>query len=133
VNSGRNGEADPVDIPAQFGEEEGSMYKRAFGMAWALALLSAFAIAQSGPRITGVQPTTTSSGATLTVMGENLAERSLEEILLFKEGATHKLEIMKKEGTAVTVKVPKVAPAKYSLALKIQGVTYTEPVEVTVE
>jgi len=109
------------------------MYKRAYGMAWALALLSAFAIAQSGPRITGVEPSTTTSGATLTVMGENLTERSLEGILLFKEGTTHPLKIMKKEGTAVTVQVPKVAPAKYSLALKIQGVTYTEPVEVTVE
>ena len=109
------------------------MYKRAFGMAWALALLSAFAIAQSGPRITSVEPTTISSGATLTVMGENLTERSLEEIMLFKEGTTHTLKIMKKEGTVVTVTVPKVAPAKYSIALKIQGVTYTEPVEVTVE
>lgn len=109
------------------------MYLRAFSMAWALALLSAFAIAQSGPRITGVEPTTTSSGATLTVMGENLTEKSLEGIMLFKEGMAHPLKIMKKEGTAVTVQVPKVAPAKYSLALKIKGVTYTEPVEVTVE
>ena len=72
------------------------MYKRAYGMAWALALLSAFAIAQSGPRITGVEPSTTTSGATLTVMGENLTERSLEGILLFKEGKTHPLKIMKK-------------------------------------
>ena len=109
------------------------MYKRAYGLAWAFAFLSAFAIAQSGPRITGVEPTTISSGATLTVLGENLNERSLEGIMLFKEGASHPLQIMKKEGTTVTAKVPKVAPAKYSLALKIKGVTYTEPVEVTVE
>ena len=109
------------------------MYKRAYFLAWALAFLSAFAIAQSGPRITGVEPTTISSGATLTVMGENLRDRSLEEIMLFKDGATHKLKINKKEATAVTVTIPKVAPAKYSLALQIQGVTYTEPVEVTVE
>ena len=109
------------------------MYKRAYALAWALAFLSAFAIAQAGPRITGVEPATIASGATLTVMGENLNERSLEEIMLFKDGATHPLRITKKEATSVIVTVPRVAPAKYSLALKIQGVTYTEPVEVTVE
>ena len=109
------------------------MYKRAFGMAWALALLSAFAVAQTGPRITGVEPSTTSSGATLTVMGEGLQDGSLEQIMLFKDGMSHPLEIMEKTGTNVTAKVPNVAPAKYSLALKIGGVTYTEPVEVTVE
>ena len=109
------------------------MYLRAYGLVWALGLLSAFAVAQAGPRITGVEPATTSSGATLTVMGEGLQDRSLEEILLFKDGMTHPLEIMQKTGTNVTAKVPNVAPAKYSLALKIQGITYTEPVEVTVE
>ena len=109
------------------------MYKRAYALAWALAFLSAFAIAQAGPRITGVEPSTISSGGTLSVTGEGLQDRSLEEIMLFKDGMTHPLEIMEKTGTNVTAKVPNVAPAKYSLALKIQGITYTEPVEVTVE
>jgi hypothetical protein len=109
------------------------MYKRTVLVAWAGILLSAFAIAQTGPRITGVEPASIAAGGTLTVKGEKLRDRSLQEISLFKDGTSHKLEIMDKQETAVTAKVPKVAPAKYSLALKIQGVMYTEPVEVTIE
>jgi hypothetical protein len=109
------------------------MYKRTFCLAWAGVLLSAFAIAQTGPRITGVEPATSKAGETLTITGEKLQDRSLEEISLFRDGTSHKLEIMERAETSVTAKVPRVAPAKYSLALKIQGVMYTEPVEVTVE
>ena len=109
------------------------MYKCAFRTAGVWALLSAFAIAQTGPRITGVEPTTCSVGETLTVTGEMLNHRSVQGMLLFHEGTGYPLQIMQKAATDVKVKVPKVAPGKYSLALKIQGVTYTEPVEVRVE
>jgi len=109
------------------------MYKHTLLVVWAGLLVSSLAIAQAGPRITGVEPATISAGGTLTVKGEKLRDRSLEEIALFKDGTSHALQIMDKQDAMVTARVPRVSPAKYSLALKIQGVTYTEPVEVTVE
>ena len=109
------------------------MYKRTLRMAIAVALLSGYAVAQTGPRVTGVEPATFSSGATVNVMGEGLQDGSLEGFSLFREGMEYPLEIIEQTATNVTVRVPEVAPSTYSIAIKIQGVTYTEPVEVTVE
>ncbi len=109
------------------------MYKRTFGMALAVALLSSYAVAQTGPRVTGVEPATFSSGATVNVLGEGLQDGSLEGLSLFREGTEYPLEIIERTATNVTVRVPEVAPSTYSIALEIQGITYTEPIEVTVE
>jgi len=98
-------------------------------------LLSVLAIAQSGPRITGVEPTTSKVGDTLIVRGESLSDGSMEGVVLFNDGngESYPTEIVDRADDQITVTVPDVEPATYSLALQIQGVIYTEPVQVTVE
>lgn len=111
-----------------------TMFKRGLPLPWTVILFAVFAVTQaSAQRVTEVEPTTCKAGDTVTVKGEKLREKSLKELMLSRDGKTHRVEIVQKADDRITMKVPKVPPGEYKLALKIDDNIYVEPVGVTVE
>ena len=101
---------------------------------WIVLVVVVFAGAlASAQSVTGVEPNTCKAGDTITVRGEKLRDRSLKELLLFRDGEYHAVKVVKKEDAAITMTVPQVPPGEYKFALKLSDSTYVEPVAVTVE
>ncbi|MBI3895662.1 MAG: IPT/TIG domain-containing protein [Acidobacteria bacterium] len=107
------------------------MHKVGFQLLWAVILFYAFAMAQ-GPRLTGVEPATCKVGETLTVMGENLGEKSVG-IMFANNGKNYAAEVVTRAADKITIKVPQVTPGSYNLALEVKESIYVEPIQVTVE
>jgi hypothetical protein len=98
-----------------------------------MILLSAFAWAQAGPRLTGVEPATGRPGMNLTVMGENLGKDAVEAVLLSDDEKDYPAEVVEQTNDKIVMKVPAVKAGGYNISIQIENNIYIQPVRFTVE
>ena len=99
----------------------------------AFLLLAAFAWAQAGPKLTGVDPASGKVGARLTINGENLGKGSVEAVLLSDDQKDYPAEMLEQSADKIVMKVPDVKPGSYNVSIKIGNNIYIQPVRFTVE
>ena len=96
-------------------------------------LLSAFAWAQAGPKLTGVEPAAGKVGDNLTILGENLGKESVEAVLLSDDEKDYPAEMVEQTDAKIVMKVPDVKAGGYNIAIQIENNIYIQPVRFTVE
>jgi hypothetical protein len=96
-------------------------------------LFAAFAWAQGGPRLTGVEPVTGKVGDNLTVMGENLGKETVEAVLLSDDETDYLAELVEQTDAKIVMKVPAVKAGGYNVSIQIDNNIYIQPVRFTVE
>jgi len=115
------------------------MNKCGVQLAWAFLLLCGLAMAQSGPLLTGVEPTAGKVGDTVTVTGEKLEGATLQEVLLagLEEDPPENFypaEILERTEDKILMKIPQVPAGAYTLALNVADIIYISvSVQIAVE
>ena len=99
----------------------------------AIIFLAAFAWAQAGPKLTGVDPAAGKVGDNLTVMGENLGKDSVEAVLLSDDEKDYPAEMVEQTDQKIVMKVPEVKAGGYNVSVKIGNNIFIQPVRFTVE
>ena len=98
-----------------------------------MIVLAAFAWAQAGPRLTGVEPAAGKAGDSLTLTGENLGTDSVEAVLLSDEEKDYPAELVEQTATKIVMKVPAVTAGGYNVSIQVDNNIYIQPVRFTVE
>ncbi|HWP84673.1 MAG TPA: IPT/TIG domain-containing protein [Terriglobia bacterium] len=98
-----------------------------------LVLLAAFALAQAGPKLTSVEPTTGKVGDSLTVIGEDLGKETVQGVLLSDEEKDYPAEVLEQTAQKIVFKVPEVRAGGYNVSLKVGNNIYIQPIRFTVQ
>jgi len=109
------------------------MSKGVLQVGLAMIFLAAWAWAQSGPRLTGVEPAAGKAGMNLTVMGENLGKDAVEAVLLSDDEKDYPAEMVEQTAEKIVMKVPAVKAGGYNVSIQIDNNIYIQPVRFTVE
>jgi len=109
------------------------MSKGVIRLGVAIFLLSAFAWAQAGPKLTGVEPAAGKVGDSLTITGENLGKDSVNGVLLSDEDKDYPAEVVEESADKIVMKVPKVKAGGYNISIKVGNNIYIQPVRFTVQ
>lgn len=96
-------------------------------------LLSLAALAQTAPKITGVDPAMGKVNDSITVSGANLAKDSVTAIFLSDDKTDYKATIVNQEADKIVMKVPQVKPGGYNVSIQVGNGILIEPVRFTVE
>ena len=98
-----------------------------------LLLASAWLVAQTSPRVTGVEPVTAKIGASVTVVGENLGKGNVTAVYLSDSSDDYKAVIVDQTAGKIVVKIPKVKAGDYNVSIQIKNDILIQPVRLSVE
>ena len=99
----------------------------------AVVLLSPLIFAQSGPQVTGIDPSSGKVNDNVTVSGENLAKGSVSGVFLSNDKEDFKAAIVEQSADKIVVKVPQVKAGNYNVAIQVGDKILIKPLRFTVQ
>ncbi len=101
---------------------------------WVFILLTSTLVWSQGvPRLTGVDPASGNVGDTLTIIGENLGDGSVEGFLLSDDEKDFPAVVIEQTPDKVVIKVPEVQLGEYNISLQVENNIFIQPIRFTVE
>ena len=98
-----------------------------------LLTVSSLAIAQNGPQVTGVEPTSGKVNDTVVVSGSNLGKASVSSVYLSDDKNDYKATIVDQSDEKISMKVPQVKPGDYNVSIQVGDKLFIKPVKFKVE
>jgi len=98
----------------------------------AVILLASWAVAQSAPQVTGVDPDNGKVNDTVTVSGSNLGKAAVSSIYLSDDKNDYKATIVDQGDEKITIKVPQVKPGGYNISIQVGDKLFIKPVKFKV-
>lgn len=108
-------------------------FGRKFGILAVTALLASLAFAQVSPRVTGVEPSASKVGDSVTVTGENLGKDSVSAVFLSDDKIDYKATLVEQSAEKIVMKVPQVKPGDYNVSIQVGNKIFIEPVKFKVQ
>jgi hypothetical protein len=106
---------------------------RKFGILGVTVLLASLVFAQASPRVTGVEPSASKVGDSVTVTGENLGKDSVSAVFLSDDKIDYKATLVEQSAGKIVMKVPQVKPGDYNVSIQVGNKILIEPVKFKVQ
>ena len=98
-----------------------------------LAVAGAWSQGGTGPRVTGIAPTSGKIGDSLTVNGENLGQDAVKAVFLSDAEKDYKGTVVEQTNEKIVLKVPDVKPGEYNISIQVGNNIFIQPVRFTVQ
>ncbi len=103
------------------------------GVLTAVVLLASFVRAQTGPRVTGVEPASGKVGDDLTITGENLGKDSVKAAFLSDTDKDYKGTLVEQTDGKIIMKIPEVKPGEYNISIQVGNNIFIQPIRFKVQ